>query len=764
MQVAKLSADLYANTSRFESGLKRASGKLGGFSRGVEKSMGRSARSFDNFNARALRTNKTFSAIKSQALGLGAILAGSFSVTSLVRLSDTLVGIDTRLGNVTRSASDLETKYKQLFDVSQNLGTSLESNVDAFVKLNTSLPDAVRETRDLVAVTELLSRGFAASGTEAAAQRGALIQLTQGLASNFQSSAQEINSLIDAAPLLAKTIAEQLGGNAATDLKKFAREGKLTTESFLDALEASRGAIESFEIPKTIQQATTRLRNNFLDLTRESGALNDAGRTLAQGINLIADNLGTLAQAVKIAGVALVGKFILAPAIAAVSALGAGVLATSAALVGMSGTGVIGAAIVATTALSKSLAILTKSFALLGGPIGVALIGTYFLMGDAANRAKDAQEVLNAEMLKAKDALDSYSTASADTRRQIELDTASRIESYTNELVVLNQIAEALRSENFVFRGARGLGSKLGIDTSAKNVEELAANTKAAIDKLREQQALLREQRGAAQTSEATSGADASSGSSDFEKVLNNLKKESTQIDLQSRLYGKKEGAIDAALRKLEIEQQLSEQGIEITAEQSRLLDQYINKIETQKDALSGLQDETKNLDGAYKDLGLTFNSALEDALVEGKKFSDVLKSLAQDIQRIIVRRTITEPLGAGLSNFAATIGDSLFGGRSIGSNATGLAYVPRDMTTRVHKGEAIIPSQQASKMGGMNVSIVNNSPSAEVQAQQVKTPSGMELRVMIEDIVAQGVQDTRSPINRSIGGAFGTNSVLAGR
>lgn len=65
--------------------------------------------------------------------------------------------------------------------------------------------------------------------------------------------------------------------------------------------------------------------------------------------------------------------------------------------------------------------------------------------------------------------------------------------------------------------------------------------------------------------------------------------------------------------------------------------------------------EDTKD---AFKDLGLTFSSALEDAIVNGKKFSDVLRGLGDDITRIITRKLITEPL----ANWATTALSSFFG------------------------------------------------------------------------------------------------------
>lgn len=77
----------------------------------------------------------------------------------------------------------------------------------------------------------------------------------------------------------------------------------------------------------------------------------------------------------------------------------------------------------------------------------------------------------------------------------------------------------------------------------------------------------------------------------------------------------------------------------------------------------------------AWEELGPTFSSAFEDAIVEGKKFSDVLKGLEQDIIRIITRKAVTEPLGNAISGaFGGSGGflDGIFGSLFGGARATG--------------------------------------------------------------------------------------------
>jgi hypothetical protein len=73
------------------------------------------------------------------------------------------------------------------------------------------------------------------------------------------------------------------------------------------------------------------------------------------------------------------------------------------------------------------------------------------------------------------------------------------------------------------------------------------------------------------------------------------------------------------------------------------------------------------------EELGLSFTSAFEDAIVGGKGLSGVLKGLEQDILRIVTRKLVTEPLGnaitgaigggGGLGGIFGSIFSSIFGG-----------------------------------------------------------------------------------------------------
>lgn len=76
------------------------------------------------------------------------------------------------------------------------------------------------------------------------------------------------------------------------------------------------------------------------------------------------------------------------------------------------------------------------------------------------------------------------------------------------------------------------------------------------------------------------------------------------------------------------------------------------------------IKDETKKASDIGRELGLTFSSAFEDAIIQGKKFSEVLRSIAQDVARVMLRKTVTEPLAKSAGSFIDGIDfGAIFGG-----------------------------------------------------------------------------------------------------
>lgn len=79
--------------------------------------------------------------------------------------------------------------------------------------------------------------------------------------------------------------------------------------------------------------------------------------------------------------------------------------------------------------------------------------------------------------------------------------------------------------------------------------------------------------------------------------------------------------------------------------------------------ALAANNEALKEQNDIARELGLTFTSAFEDAMVSGKKFGQVMAGVAQDLYRLFLRKTVSEPAMGWFSSTLAGSGlGNLFG------------------------------------------------------------------------------------------------------
>lgn len=155
-------------------------------------------------------------------------------------------------------------------------------------------------------------------------------------------------------------------------------------------------------------------------------------------------------------------------------------------------------------------------------------------------------------------------------------------------------------------------------------------------------------------------------------------------------VYRRQLGEID----KLELEGALNAE----TASRARAA--VSNELQDAAERLNGTLERQNDIG---RELGLTFTSAFEDAIINGEKFRDVLQSIGKDIARIALRKTVTEPLGnavAGLFNGSASI-DGSGNGPNYGSIGSSLAT---NGITSAFGGTAGLVSAGASLFAGSSI------------------------------------------------------------
>lgn len=138
---------------------------------------------------------------------------------------------------------------------------------------------------------------------------------------------------------------------------------------------------------------------------------------------------------------------------------------------------------------------------------------------------------------------------------------------------------------------------------------------------------------------------------------------------------------------------------LENIAQLGRTLDEQGNPLlspEEVKKATEAVNEQIKALDKSKsfaEEFGLTMTSAFEDAIVKGKGFRDILDGISQDIARIIIRKSITEPLGNAVSSFTKSIDWSSLFKFADGGVMTSAGPVP----LRKYSGGGIANSPQAA-------------------------------------------------------------------
>ncbi|MCK5581328.1 MAG: hypothetical protein KAJ18_08655 [Candidatus Omnitrophica bacterium] len=196
--------------------------------------------------------------------------------------------------------------------------------------------------------------------------------------------------------------------------------------------------------------------------------------------------------------------------------------------------------------------------------------------------------------------------------------------------------------------------------------------------------------------------------------------------------------------------------------------------------------EQVKKLNPVMKDLGATFSSQFEDAIVEGKKFSEVLKGLESDIIRIIVRRKILEPIigaifgsptgGAGL--FSAK--GNVFSGGSLSMFAQGgvinspIAFPMAGSKTGIagEAGvEAILPLMRTAggdlgvnaDVGSRTVVNVITPPGAKASEERQMEGGVERINVFIDGATANNIRPGTKTY-RALKDSFGLNSTLINR
>lgn len=272
------------------------------FEKGLARAQGVSARQFSAIERRASQLDQRLNSIgRSAAQGLIAPLSGigaALGVREIARYADTW----TEAGNKIRAAAQIagvQTRsLNELKDGANAARADLETYVDLYAKLIRSASGVAKSEQEVATATDVVTKAFKAGGASTQEQIAGILQLSQALGSGILQG-DELRSIRENAPLLAKAIADEFGTTIA-GLKELGAEGKITSDRVFSAILKAQKPIEAaFKATNaTIKDAVTQVNNEFLAYIGNADASAGASQKLVEALQFLATNFKEVSDVV----------------------------------------------------------------------------------------------------------------------------------------------------------------------------------------------------------------------------------------------------------------------------------------------------------------------------------------------------------------------------------------------------------------------------------------------------------------------------------
>lgn len=269
----------------------------GKYIEGLNRSSRATNRAASSWQSNANKTAASFTqiinpvnSIGTAVAGLSGILAGALSIRQVIAYSDQYKGLESRLGLVTESATELAKVQDELYQIAQQTSQPLAATVDAYTRLSQSLNTTQKSQTDLIRLTELLSKTLVISGTDAAGAATFYQQFGQAASSDFKAIGQELQTFADQNPAFYGILRDEANKYGKT-LKKMAEDGELSFDFISKAVIASGSVIDeqANSIAQTVGKSFTKLENSFFNLVGKSDLLNNSTTLLSEGIQDLAE-------------------------------------------------------------------------------------------------------------------------------------------------------------------------------------------------------------------------------------------------------------------------------------------------------------------------------------------------------------------------------------------------------------------------------------------------------------------------------------------
>ena len=448
-----LNIQLELDQVKFQSGINNAQGRVKRFTDTTTKQLNNIELSMNSLNRVSANLFK-------------AGIAG-FGANQLKGFADGYTEIQNKLRLVESASISSSKGLNNVFDIALKTNQSINATSGVYQRFAQNAETLKISQAQIASLTETVSKAVAVSGASAGAADAALTQFGQALGSGILRG-DEFNSVMEQTPALAKAIATGLGVTTG-ELRNMAKEGKLTMDVLVPALERAKESVDDQFNTRilTISAAFENLNTSTIKWIGELDKSTGASEAFAKAINEIANHLTVVASLAAGAGVIWsVGKIRtwIAASIQASAAMSAQAAATRN----------LSAAQQALTATGKGLG---GALGFVGGPLGLLTLGLSAGVGvflDYQQKTESARQ----ELLSFADSLDVTTGKLANTSAAVLDGMKAKLEqSITAQKDEIQRLEEEYEKLNRIVEQGKQLAKSSGRAEDSAYLEALAKAT-----------------------------------------------------------------------------------------------------------------------------------------------------------------------------------------------------------------------------------------------------------------------------------------------
>lgn len=260
----------------------------------AEQEMSKMVKDSNQLNDNLASTSGNAENLVRKLMKIGGAIAGAKAVQGIINASDQNAQITARLNLISDAPEQLK---EQIYRSANDARVAYTDAMNQTAKLGLLAKDAFNNTDEIVQFTNLMSKAFKISGSDATEASAAMYQLTQAMAAG-KLQGDEFRSVMEGAPMVAQAIAKYMGVTMG-ELKKLGSDGKITADVIKNALFSAGDDINAKfkQLPLTWGDVWVQAKNFVLK--EMNGVL--------QKINQIANTKGfqTMVNNLKIAFIGL---------------------------------------------------------------------------------------------------------------------------------------------------------------------------------------------------------------------------------------------------------------------------------------------------------------------------------------------------------------------------------------------------------------------------------------------------------------------------